>query len=112
MLAQSFTFVVGGEAEHVVVVLVLLSQAVVADARHRVLASAGFPGCVDGILHRAVAQPARVTPVHASSPRIVQLVKGRHDGILVATRPLSIIEIEVVAPKAGEVRENNAYVES
>ncbi|KAG7218111.1 hypothetical protein INR49_020620 [Caranx melampygus] len=88
-----------------------VDQAVVANAWHRVLASAGLPGCVDGILHRAVAQPASVTPVHPSSPCIVQLVKGRHNGILVATRPFSIIEIEVVAAKAGEVWEDNAYVE-
>ena len=71
----SFTFVVGGEAEHVVVVLVLVSQAIVADTGHRVLASTGLSGVGDGILHRAVTQPAGIAPVHISSPGVIQLVK-------------------------------------
>lgn len=107
----SFTFVVGGEAEHVIVVFVLVSQAVVANAWDCVLASAGFPGVGDGILDCAVTQPAGVAPVHLSSPRIVQLVKGCHDGVLAATRPLSIVEIEVVATQTGEVGEDNTCME-
>lgn len=97
----------GGEAEHIIVVLVLVSHAVVANARHCVLASAGFSGCVDGILDRTIIQPAGVAPVHPSPPRIVQLVKGRNNGILVTTCPLSVVEIEVVAAEAGEVREDD-----
>lgn len=101
----------GGEAEHIVVVLVLVSQAVVANTRHCVLASAGFSGGGDGILDCAVTQPASVAPVHLSSPRIVQLVKGRHDGVLVPTCPLGVVEIEVVTTQAGEVGEDNTCME-
>lgn len=75
MAATLFTFVVGGEAEHIVVVLLLFSQAIVADAWHCVLASAGFSGGGDGILDRAVTQPSRVAPVQVSLPRFVQLIK-------------------------------------
>lgn len=100
----------GGEAEHVVVVLLLVSQAIVANARHRVLASAGFSGGVDGILDCAVTQPAGVAPVQLFSPRVIQLIKGRHDGILVTTCPLSVVEIEVVAAQTGKVGEDNTYM--
>lgn len=107
----SSTFIVGGEAEHIIVVLLLVSQAIVSDARHCVFASAGFSGEVDGILDRAVAQPAGVAPVHLPLPRLIQLIEGRHDGILVPTRSLCVVEIEVVAPQAGEVGEHNTYRE-
>lgn len=99
------------EAEDVVLVLVFVSQAVVSDPRHRVLASAGFSGSGDGILDRAVAQPAGVAPVHPSSPRVVQLVERCHDGVLVTTRPLGVVEIEVVATQAWEVREDYTYMQ-
>lgn len=105
---ENLTFVVGGEAEHVVVVLVFVSQAVVANPRHRVLASAGFSGCGDGILDRSVTQPAGVAPVHPFPPRVIQLVEGRHDGILVTTSSLGVVEVEVVATEAREVGEDDA----
>ena len=108
---MSFTFVVRGEAEHVVVVLLFVSQAVVTDPRHRVLAPAGFSGGGDGVLDRAVAQPAGVAPVQLSSPRLVQLVEGGHDGVLVTTRPLGVVEVEIVATQAGEVGEDDTYRE-
>lgn len=93
-------------------VLVLVSQAIVADTGHHVLASTGFSGVGDGILHRAVTQPAGIAPVHISSPGVIQLVKRGHDGILVMTRPLSVVEIEVVATQTGVVGEDNTCVES
>lgn len=92
-------------------VLLLVSQSIVANAWHCVLASAGFSGGGDGILDRAVTQPAGVAPVHLSLPRLIQLIKGRHDGILVSTCPLSVVEIEVVATQTGEVGEDNTYME-
>lgn len=101
----------GGEAEHIVLVLLFVSQAIVANARHCVLASAGFSGGGDGILDRAVTQPASVAPVHPSSPRIIQLVKGRYDGVLVTTCLLSVVEIEVVTTQARVVGEDNTYME-
>lgn len=107
----SSTFVVGGEAEHIVVVLLLVSQAIVSDARHRVLASTGFSGEGDGILDRAVTQPAGVAPVHLPLPGLIQLIEGRHDGVLASTRSLGVVEVEIVASQAGEVGEHNTYRE-
>lgn len=40
----------GGEAENIIVVLVLVSGAVAADAWYCVLASTWFSGCSDGVL--------------------------------------------------------------
>lgn len=99
----------GGEAEHVVLVLLLVPHAVVADARHHVLASAGLSGGGDGILDRAVAQPAGVAPVQPASPRVIQLVKRCHNGVLVPTRPLRIVEIEVVTTETRVVGEDDSY---
>lgn len=88
-------------------VLVLVPEAIVADARYCILASAGFSGCVDGVLDGAVTQPAGVAPVHPFLPRFVQLVEGCHDGVLISTRPLCVIEVQVVATQAGEVGEDD-----
>ncbi len=108
---MSFTFVVGCEAEHIVVVLLLVSQAVVSYARHCVLAPARFSRGGDGILHGAITQPASIAPVQLSLPCIIQLIERRHDGILFSTCPLSFIEVEVVATQTGEVGEDNTYTE-
>lgn len=104
-----FTFKVGGEAEHVVVVLLLVSQAVAADARQRVLAPAGLSGDVNWVLNASIAQPSSVAPVQLSLPRCVQLIEGRHGGVLVPACSLRIIEVQVVAAKAGKVGEDDAY---
>lgn len=103
-----FTFKVGGEAEHVVVVLLLVSQAVAADARQRVLAPAGLSRDVDGILNASIAQPPGVAPVQLPLPRLVKLVEGRHGGVLVSARPLRVVEVQVVAAEAREVGEDDA----
>lgn len=104
-----FTFKVGGEAEHVVVVLLLVSQAVAADARQRVLAPAGLSGDVNRILNASIAQPSSVAPVQLSLPGCVQLIEGRHRGVLVPACSLRIIEVQVVAAKARKVGEDDAY---
>lgn len=103
------TFVEGCEAEDVKVVLLLLPQAVVPNARHCVLASTWLSGDIDGILDRAIAQPAGVAPVQLALPCLVQLVEGCHNGVLVPTCSLSIVEVEVVASQAGEVGEHDTY---
>ena len=102
----------GGEAEDIVVVLVLVSQAIVANAWYCVLAAAWSSRVGDGILDRAIIQPASIAPVHPSSPCIIQLIEGCHDGILVMTCPHSIVEIEVVATQAGIIWEHDPYTES
>lgn len=107
---MSFTFVVGCEAENIVVVLLFVSKSIVPNSWHCVLASTGFSGDVDGILHRAVTQPAGVAPVHLPLPCFIQLIKGSHDGVLVSTCSLSVVEIEVVAAQTGEVWEDNTYI--
>lgn len=109
---STLTFVVGGKAEHIIVILVLVSQAIVANPWQCVFASARFSGGGYRILDGAVAQPASVAPVQLSLPRIIQLIKRRHDCILVSACPLSVIEIEVVATQTGEVGENDTYMES
>lgn len=103
-----FTFKVGGEAEDVIVVLLLVSQAVASDAWQRVLAPAGLSGDVNGILDASVAQPPGVAPVQLSLPRLMQLVEGCHRGVLLSARPLRIKEVQVVAAEAGEVGEDDA----
>lgn len=107
---MSFTFVVGGKAENIIVVLLFVSKSVVPNSWHCVLASTGFSGDVDGILHRAITQPAGIAPVHLPLPRVIQLIKRGHDGILVSTCSLGVVEIEVVAAQTGEVREDNTYI--
>lgn len=104
-----FTFKEGGEAEHVIVVLLLVSQAVATDAWQRVLAPAGLSGDADGVLNASVAQPSGVAPVQLSLPRLVQLIEGRHGGVLVSAGPLRVIEVQVVAAKAREIGEDDAY---
>lgn len=90
-------------------VLLLVSQAIAADARQRVLAPAGLPGDVDGVLNASVAQPPGVAPVQLSLPRLMQLIEGRHRGVLVSAGPLRVVEVQVVAAKAREVGEDHAY---
>lgn len=90
-------------------VLLLVSEAITADARQRVLAPAGLPGDVDGVLNASVAQPPGVAPVQLPLPRVVQLVVGRHRGVLVSARPLRIVEVQVVAAKPREVGKDDAY---
>lgn len=104
-----FTFKVGCEAEHVVVVLLLVSQAVATDAWQRVLAPAGLSGDVNWILNASVAQPSGVAPVQLSLPRLMQLIEGCHGGVLVSACTLRIIEVQVVAAKAREIGEDDAY---
>ena len=99
----------GGEAEHVIVVLVFVSQAVVSDARRHVLSTAGFTRVGDGILNRAVAQPPGVAPVQFPSPRVVQLIERSHHGVLIPARPLSVVEVQVVAAEARVVREDDTW---
>lgn len=103
------TFKVGGEAEHVIVVLLLVSQAIATDAWQRVLAPAGISGDGNRILNASVAQPAGVAPVQLSLPCVMQLIEGRHGGVLVSACPLRIIEVQVVAAKAREIGEDDAY---
>lgn len=104
-----FTFKVGGEAEHVKVVLLLVSQAVASDAWQRVLAPAGLSGDVNRILNASVAQPPGVAPVQLSLPCLMQLIEGRHGGVLCLTGPLRIIEVQVVAAEAREIGKDDAY---
>lgn len=111
VLVLFLTFVVGGKAENIIVVLVLVSQPIVPNAWHCVLATTGFSGGVDGILDCAIRQPASIAPVHPSPPRVIQLVKRCHDGILIVTRTLCIVEIKVVASQAGVVWEDNTYTD-
>lgn len=99
----------GGEAEHIVVVLLLVSQAIVANAWHGVPASAGFSGVGNWILNRAVAQPTSIAPVQFSLPGLMELFSRCYNGILVSTCLLRSVEIEVVSTKAGEVGEDNTY---
>lgn len=102
-----FTFKVGGEAEHVVVVLLLVSQAVAADARQHVFAPAGLSGDVNRILNASIVQPSSVAPVQLSLPCFMQLIEGRHSGVLVSACSLRIVEVQVVAAKARKVGEDN-----
>lgn len=97
----------GGKAEHIIVALLLVSQAIVANAWHSVPASAGFSGVGNWIPNRAVAQPSSIAPVQFSLPGLMELFSRCYDGILVSTCPLRIVEIEVVSTKAGEVGEDN-----
>lgn len=104
-----FTFKVGGEAEHVVVVLLLVSQAVAADARQHALAPAGLSGDVNRILNASIVQPSSVAPVQFSLPRFMQLIEGRHSGVLVSACSLRIVKVQVVAAKTRKVGEDNPY---
>lgn len=90
-------------------VLLLLPQPIVPNAWHCVLASTWLSGYIDGILDRTITQPAGVAPVQLALPCLIQLVEGRHNGVLVPTCSLSIIEVEVVASQAGEVGEHDTY---
>lgn len=103
------TFKVGGEAEDVIVVLLLVSQAIATDAWQRVLAPAGLSGDVNRILNASIAQPPGIAPVQLSLPCVMQLIEGCHGGVLVSACPLRIVEVQVVAAKAREIGIDDAY---
>lgn len=65
---MSLTVELGGEAEAVVALRLLVPVAIVTDTSGGVLAAALVPGMRDGILDGAVLQPACVTPVQTFQP--------------------------------------------
>lgn len=108
----AFTVEVGGEAEGVVVLALLVPVAVIAHPHRRVLAAALLPRPGDGVLHRAVLQPARVAPVHALQPGLVQLVVRGQDAVLLQARLLRLVEVQGVAAQARVVGEDHTWGES
>lgn len=88
---------------------VAVPRAVAADARGEVHAPAGLAGQADGVLHRAVGQPARVAPVQPLAPRLEELVKVGEDGTLVLAHLLGFVEIEPVLPAGRLVGEHDAW---
>lgn len=103
------TFERGGEAESIEAVEVPVAGAVAADARGEVHAPAGFSGQADGILNRAIGQPARVAPVQPLAPRLEELVKVGEDGALVLAHLLGFVEVEPVLPAGRLVGEHDAW---
>lgn len=77
----------GGEAEGVVALVLLVSVPVVPHSSRVVLAPALVSGVSDGVLHRPILQPARITPVQPLQPR---LLKDTLSGSVGPTRSLSI----------------------
>lgn len=103
------TFERGGEAEGIKAVEVPVARAVAADARGEVHAAAGLAGQADGVLHRAIGQPARVAPVQPLAPRLEELVKVGEDGTLVPAHLLGFVEVEPVLPAGRLVGEHDAW---
>lgn len=100
------TFQGRGKAEHIIEALPGL-PAVAPEAGPVVGAAAGPPGVDDGVLHRAVAQPARVAPVQAVPPGVEQLIVARNHGTLVHAGLHGVGEVQVVAASVGGVWEHD-----
>lgn len=95
------------ETEDVKVVGVFVAFAIVPQTSTG-RATTRLPGLGDGVLHRAVVQPASVAPVQAVLPGVVELLEGGHHSILVHAGFLSIVEVQVIAAKPGRVREDDS----
>lgn len=87
------TIEVRSKTENIVSALLFIPEAIVSDTRHRILPPAGLPGLGDGVLHRAIAEPASIAPVQPWPPGLVELVEGGNDGVLVQAGLLSLVEV-------------------
>lgn len=107
--SPALTIEVWGEAEHIVAALILVPEAIIPDARHRVLPPTGLPGLGDGVLHGAVAEPARITPVQPGPPGLIELIEGGDDGVLVQAGLLSLVKVQVVTTQPRRVGEYDTW---
>lgn len=82
---------------------------IAADARGEVQPTAGLAGQVDGVLHGAVGQPARIAPVQPLTPGLEELVEGGEDGTLLLAHSLGFVEVEPVLPMRRLVGEHDAW---
>lgn len=87
----------------------LVTQAVVSDSGAAVGSATGPSRFGDGVLNRAVAQPASIAPIQAAFPGLKQLIKAGDHGVLLLTGLLSVMEVQVVAAQMGGVRKHNAF---
>lgn len=107
--SPALTIEVWSEAEHIIAALILVPEAIIPDAGHRVLPPTGLPGLGDGVLHGAVAEPACIAPVQPRPPGVVELIKGGDDGVLVQAGLLSLVEVQVVTTQPRRVGEYNTW---
>lgn len=103
------TFECRGQTEGIKAVEMPVARAVAADARGEVHTPAGLAGQADGVLHRAIGQPARIAPVQPLAPRLEELVKVGEDGTLVLAHLLGFVEVEPVLPAGRLVGEHDAW---
>lgn len=102
------TFEVGSEAVDIISFLLFVTHPISPDAGGGVFSSAGFSGFGDGVLNGSVTEPAGVTPVQTISPGVVQLLKRRHDSILLSASFFSIVEVQAVATQTRKIRKQDA----
>lgn len=97
------------EAEHVVAVQAAVAWAVAAHARRQTQAPAGLPWQGDGVLHRAILQPASIAPVQALLPGTEELLEGGYHSVLLLTGLLCLGEVELVATLGRLVGKDHAW---
>lgn len=105
-MIESLTLQCRGKAEHVIAALFVL-KAIASEAGPIVGATTRSSGVDNGILHRAISQPASIAPVQAGPPGIIELIVGCNFCALFHTCPHSIDKTEVVAATFVGVWENN-----
>lgn len=106
---KTLTIEVWSKAENIISAFIFIPETIIPDPRHCVLSSAGLPGLGDGVLHRAVTEPAGVTPVQPWPPGVIELVKGGDNRILVPTCSLSLMVVQVVTTQPWRVGEYNTW---
>lgn len=106
---HKLTLVSGSETEDIVEALGLVRLPIGPDARPSAGATTRATGDVDGVLHRAVTQPAGIAPVQTVPPGLVELLEVGHHGGLVHTGLLGVREVEVVAAQTWKVREHHPW---
>ena len=90
---------------------VQLPSAIAADSRGQAVTPAGRPGLSDGVLDRAVGQPAGVAPVQALLPGLEELREGGQLGTLLLAGLLSSLEAHVVTTTRVLVGKHHPWVE-
>jgi len=90
----------------------LVTPAIIADARAVVGAATRPSGFGDGILNCAVIQPAGIAPVQPPLPGLKQLIKVGDHGTLVETGLHGIMVVHSVAAHTGIVWEHNTIAEA
>lgn len=107
--SHTLTFDGGGEAESIKAAEKAVLLSVAPHTWSQVHAPAAVTWLRDGILHRAIRQPASIAPVQPLLPRREKLLKRGQSGVLVLAHLLGPKEVKMVAPSVGVVGKDHTW---